>query len=77
MRIDLRGYGNSSVPGSESYRRRDDVAAAADAAGFDRVVVGGESFGGAVTLDFAFAYPDRVAADNLRERDGVRWLALA
>jgi len=61
VRMDLRGYGRSSVPGSETYRHCNDVASVVDALGFDRVVVGGESFGGAVTLDFAFAYRDRAA----------------
>ncbi|MGY9075336.1 MAG: alpha/beta fold hydrolase [Acidimicrobiales bacterium] len=40
------------MPGSDIYRHCDDVAAVLDAIGFDRVVVGGHSMGGAVALDF-------------------------
>ena len=60
VRIDLRGYGRSSVPATEPYRYCDDVVAVMDALGLDRAVVGGESFGGAVAMDFAFAHPDRL-----------------
>lgn len=76
VRMDLRGYGRSSVPGSAPYRHCDDVAAVADAVGLDRAVIGGESFGGAVTLDFAFAYPDRVAGlifDSATPFAGWQW----
>jgi pimeloyl-ACP methyl ester carboxylesterase len=49
VRLDLRGYGESSVPGPERYRHCDDVAAVVEALGFERAVIGGCSFGGAVT----------------------------
>ncbi|MFT7649232.1 MAG: 3-oxoadipate enol-lactonase [Candidatus Poriferisodalaceae bacterium] len=76
IRIDLRGYGQSSLPGSDTYRHCDDVAAVLDAIGLDRVVIGGHSMGGAVALDFAFAYPDRVAGlvfDAATPSEGWQW----
>jgi 3-oxoadipate enol-lactonase len=76
IRIDLRGYGQSSMPGSDTYRHCDDVAAVLDAIGFDRVVIGGHSMGGAVALDFAFTYPDRVAGlifDAATPSAGWQW----
>lgn len=60
IRMDLRGYGQSSHPVG-SYRHCDDVAAVLDHLGVGRAVIGGESFGGTVALDFAFAYPDLLA----------------
>lgn len=60
IRFDLRGYGRSSPPPGEPYRHCDDLAALLDHFDVDTAVVGGESFGGAVTLDFALAHPDRV-----------------
>ncbi|MFN0090644.1 MAG: alpha/beta fold hydrolase [Acidimicrobiales bacterium] len=76
LRMDLRGYGRSSVPDTAPYRHCDDVAAVLDALGVDRVVIGGESFGGAVALDFAFAFPDRVDGlifDAAGPIPGWRW----
>ena len=60
VRMDLRGYGRSSMPTVNSYRHCDDVAAVLDHLDISQVVVGGESFGGSVSLDFAFAHGDRL-----------------
>tara|TARA_B100002051_G_C16709843_1_gene625972 strand:- start:84 stop:881 length:798 start_codon:yes stop_codon:yes gene_type:complete len=60
IRMDLRGYGRSSVPTDDPYRHCDDVAAVLDHFDISEAVVGGESFGGSVSLDFAFAHPDRL-----------------
>lgn len=56
VRCDLRGYGRSSLPG-EPYRHCDDLAALVSALGLDRVVLVGMSFGAAVALDTALAFP--------------------
>jgi len=60
VRYDLRGYGRSSVPTDQPYRHCDDLIALLDALGFDDAVIGGESFGGTVSVDVALAYPERV-----------------
>ena len=60
VRMDLRGYGRSSMPSDNSYRHCDDVAAVLDHLDISEAVVGGESFGGSVSLDFAFAHNDRL-----------------
>ncbi|MGI9646286.1 MAG: alpha/beta fold hydrolase [Ilumatobacteraceae bacterium] len=62
VRYDLRGYGRSSVPTERGYRHCDDLAALITGLGFDRAVVGGESFGAMVAVDTALAYPDLVDA---------------
>jgi 3-oxoadipate enol-lactonase len=60
VRIDLRGYGRSSVPnGPFSYHG--DVVAALDSLGIERATLVGCSFGGSVALDVAVSYPERVA----------------
>ena len=61
VRMDFRGYGESSVPVLESYLDCVDIAAVPDALAIDCAVLGGNPFGRAVTFDFAFARPDRVA----------------
>jgi 3-oxoadipate enol-lactonase len=60
-RFDMRGYGNSSVTAAP-YAPHDDVMAVLDHLGFDRAVLCGVSFGGAVELDVALAAPGRVRA---------------
>ena len=60
IRMDLRGYGRSSMPTVNPYRHCDDVAAVLDHLTISEAVVGGESFGGSVSLDFAFAHTDRL-----------------
>ena len=60
VRIDLRGYGRSSVPnGPFSYHG--DVVAALDSLGIERATLVGCSFGGSIALDVAAAHPERVA----------------
>lgn len=60
IRYDLRGYGRSSAPTDQPYRHCDDLVALLESLGFDQAVIGGESFGGTVSIDTALAYPDRV-----------------
>lgn len=62
---DLRGHGASeSPPDPACYGAGQaiaDMAALLDEAGFDRAVLGGHSLGGYLSLDFALAFPGRVA----------------
>jgi pimeloyl-ACP methyl ester carboxylesterase len=58
---DRRGYGDT--PGSGGgFSHVDDLLAVLDAAGAARVVVVGNSMGGALALDLALTAPDRVAS---------------
>ncbi len=63
---DLRGHGRSdSPPQLDQYSERlsvEDMAAILDAVAVERAVVGGLSLGGYLSLAFALAHPDRVAA---------------
>ena len=61
---DLRGYGQSDLVDSDVYELpafSADLAELMDALGWDRAVVAAHDLGGAVTLDFASRFPDRVA----------------
>ena len=63
---DLRGFGSGPPLGDPPPRPdiglyAEDLAAALDASGVDRAIVGGVSLGGYVALAFARRYPDRVA----------------
>lgn len=62
---DLRGHGDSESPADPAcYRAANalaDMAAILDMLGVDRAVLGGHSLGGYLSLDFALAFPDRVA----------------
>jgi pimeloyl-ACP methyl ester carboxylesterase len=59
-RYDSRGVGASDPPTS-NYSDEADLAQALDDLGLGRVIVAGNSSGGAFVLEFAHAYPDRVA----------------
>jgi pimeloyl-ACP methyl ester carboxylesterase len=62
---DLRGHGGSDSPADpECYSAAEalsDMAAVLTFCGQERAVLGGHSLGGYLSLDFALAYPDRVA----------------
>jgi pimeloyl-ACP methyl ester carboxylesterase len=61
--IDRRGHGKSDFPANGSFAPGDaaaDIAAGADAAGFDRFILVGHSGGALVTLAFAHFKPERV-----------------
>ena len=61
--VDLRGHGESDAP-SERYTVRlfvEDLALTCTQLRVESPVVIGHSLGGLVALDFASAYPDRVA----------------
>lgn len=61
---DLRGHGRSPVPdGVYSMRcMEEDVLALLDRLRIQKVILAGHSMGGYVTLHFAHAYPERLAA---------------
>ncbi len=61
IRFDLRGFGRSVMP-EGSFSNHGDVASLLDFLQVDRAIVVGISFGGKIALDFALAYPQRVAA---------------
>jgi 3-oxoadipate enol-lactonase len=60
IRCDLRGFGRSSTPTGAPYRHCDDLRRLLDELGIDRACFGGESLGGTVALDVAFAHPELV-----------------
>lgn len=65
VRPDLRGHGESSVPGSELYARSivddvDDVLAILDQLHVDRAHWCGLALGGAIALQAAISHPKRV-----------------
>jgi len=60
--LDLPGHGRSEGAGRSSISAyRDFLLAFLDALGLERAVVVGHSMGGAIALDFALHYPDRLA----------------
>jgi pimeloyl-ACP methyl ester carboxylesterase len=61
VRPDLRGFGDSPMPGGE-YADSDDLDALLDALGLVHVAVVGSSLGGRVALELATAHPGRVAS---------------
>jgi pimeloyl-ACP methyl ester carboxylesterase len=64
--LDLPGHGRSNGPGRDSIAAYGDwVVAFLDAAGLERVVLVGHSMGGAIALDLAVRYPDRLAGLGL------------
>ena len=70
IRFDQRGFGASPDPVAP-YAPAADAAAVLDAAGSDRAVAIGVSFGARVALDLAAAHPERVAALVLASGPGA------
>ena len=64
LRLDRRGLGKSTTPGSghNAQQHAADIAAVAKAAGCNRVVAVGHAGGGPVTLELARSYPRLVKA---------------
>lgn len=60
IRYDLRGHGKSVAPG-EPYTGYDDLRSVLDALGISRATLVGLSAGSELAVNFAIAYPDRVA----------------
>ncbi|MCA5894735.1 alpha/beta hydrolase [Isoptericola sp. NEAU-Y5] len=59
VRPDLRGFGDSPLPG-ETYANADDLADLLEQLGIEDAAVVGCSFGGEVALELAAAHPGRV-----------------
>ncbi|MGH4029772.1 alpha/beta fold hydrolase [Actinomycetota bacterium Odt1-20B] len=59
---DLRGYGESEVVRGKVLLGdfADDIAGLLDRLGLERVVIGGVSMGGQITMEFQHRYPERV-----------------
>ena len=90
---DLRGHGRSDAPDDLARYSAEacvaDMAALLDACGIARVVAGGLSLGGYLSLEFCLAHPDRVAGlvlcdtgpgyrrDEARQRWNDRAIAIA
>jgi pimeloyl-ACP methyl ester carboxylesterase len=90
---DLRGHGDTEAPDDAARYSAQacvaDMAALLDACGYARVVAGGLSLGGYLSLAFCLAHPDRVAGlvlcdtgpgyrrDDARERWNERAIAAA
>ena len=62
VRYDERGYGRSSRPTGEPYSHVSDLMAVMDVAGLDSAALVGCSMGGAIALNAALSYPDRIWA---------------
>ena len=60
VRCDLRGFGRSSDPTDTAYRHCDDLRRLLEQLEIESACIGGQSFGGTVALDFAFAHPEMV-----------------
>jgi 3-oxoadipate enol-lactonase len=61
VRLDLRGFGESAIPGMP-FSHVEDVRALLDHLGIERAALVGNSFGGQVSLDFALVHPERTTA---------------
>lgn len=61
VRVDMRGFGESAIPGMP-FSHVDDVRALLDHLGIERAALVGNSFGGRVSLDFALVHPERLTA---------------
>ena len=61
VRLDLRGFGESALPGGP-FSHVDDVRALLDHLEIERAALVGNSFGGRVALDFALIHPERTTA---------------
>jgi pimeloyl-ACP methyl ester carboxylesterase len=59
VRYDLRGFGQSSDPAGD-FAHYDDLLALADELAIDAAHIVAVSMAGAIALDFALAYPERV-----------------
>ena len=62
IRYDLRGYGQSALPGSESFSMRGDLRALLTFLGIEKTNVLGISMAGSIAIDFTLDYPDMVRA---------------
>lgn len=62
IRLDLRGYGRSDLPGAHPFRYAEDLRKLLEHLRIDKAHILGLSLGGNVALDFAVSYPDSTNA---------------
>jgi pimeloyl-ACP methyl ester carboxylesterase len=58
IRYDLRGFGKSALPTTESYSHHEDLKALIGYLGIEQASYLGQSLGGAIALNFALSYPE-------------------
>jgi pimeloyl-ACP methyl ester carboxylesterase len=58
---DLRGFGETPLPGESGWSASADLLALLDAVGLDQVAVVGSSYGGRIALELASVAPERVS----------------
>ena len=57
IRYDLRGFGKSDLPTSETYSHIDDLQALLEYLGIARADLVGQSMGGAISINFTLVHP--------------------
>lgn len=62
IRYDVRGFGKSALPTSESYAHTDDLKALLEHLGISHAYVLGLSMGGEIAINFALTYPEATRA---------------
>ena len=62
VRYDARGWGRSALPPRQTYSHHDDLRALMDSLSLERAHILGLSMGGAIAIDFALTYPQRIGA---------------
>lgn len=79
IRYDMRGFGQSTDPTEQAYSHVEDLRALLDYLEIPQAHLVGLSKGGAVALDFALTYPQRVRALALLDTvlGGFSWSAAA
>jgi pimeloyl-ACP methyl ester carboxylesterase len=65
LRVDRRGFGQTRVAAARPHAWTEDLRAVLDALGLDRTELIGCSLGGRIAIDFALAWPERVAGLTL------------
>lgn len=75
IRFDVRGFGKSALPTSESYSYAADLKALIDHLGILHAYVLGLSLGGMIAIDFALEYPEATEALILADTvlGGFQW----
>jgi len=62
IRYDLRGFGKSSLPGSQAYSHHQDLAAMLRHLQIEKISLVGLSMGGRIALDFTLTFPEMVSS---------------
>ena len=77
LRYDLRGYGHSSLPGTQPYSHADDLYGLLTGLNASPAHLVGLSNGGRIAIQFTLAYPQAVRSLTLVDSalDGYKWSA--